>query len=147
MRLTLGISLALACVGALAVMIAGCESGAGNDPPPTGKYAQIQANIFTPNCATSGCHSGSAPANGMSLEAGKAYDALVGAAPQNPGALNAGFLRVDPFHSDNSFLYRKISDDLNDINFPGKAMPRDLPSLSDADVELIRQWIDEGAPR
>ena len=71
--------LATCCVGLLA-----CDAGNGeglnnNGIPLTESGASIalsasldslQANLFTPNCAVSGCHSGSGAPLGLSLETG-----------------------------------------------------------------------------
>jgi hypothetical protein len=115
-------------------------------PPPasTGKFAQIESTVF-PNCTTSGCHSGGAPANGLSLEAGVAYDELVNVAAQNAVANAAGKKRVVPNDAANSFLVQKLTGNLTD--FEGKQMPRDLPPLSNDLITLVEEWINEGAVR
>jgi len=50
---------------------------------------------------------------------------------------------VVPGDPERSFLLRKLT-----ALGPGEGslMPRDAPRLSDADIELVRAWIEAGAP-
>lgn len=123
---------------------AGCNTQMSPPPPSTGKFAQIESMVF-PNCTTSGCHSGGAPANGLSLEAGVAYDQLVNVAAQNAVANAAGKKLVVPNDAANSFLVQKLTGNL--VEFEGKQMPRDLPPLSNELITLVEEWINEGAVR
>ena len=76
---------------------------------PTVTLAEIQDTIFTPGCAALGCHSGANPTGSLSLEAGQSYGQLVNVTPIVPLAAQAGQLRVDPGHPENSFLLVKVS--------------------------------------
>lgn len=67
---------------------------------------------------------------------------LVGVPPQNAAALNAGLLRVDPGHPDNSFLVIKLA---GPPPIEGGQMPLGKPALSDAQMQLVRDWISAGA--
>jgi len=97
---------------------------------------QVQP-IFTANCAMSGCHAGTLPQDGMSLEDGKAYANIV-----NQHNIDFGnYLIVKPFYSDSSFLYFKITGN----SIAGPRMPFEKPPLPDSSIELIKQWIDQGA--
>lgn len=125
-------------------IVAGCESQMAPPTTSTGKFAEIEMTVF-PNCTTAGCHSGDVPANGLSLEMGKAYDNLVNVAAQNATANAAGKKRVVPGNAGNSFLYQKLTGNLAD--FEGKQMPRDLPPLSNDLIVLVEEWINEGAQR
>lgn len=137
------IAVAAAAV-ALTITIVGCETPMNPPPQSTGKFAQIESTVF-PNCTTSGCHSGDTPSNGLSLEMGEAYDQLVNVAAQNATASAAGKKRVVPGDAANSFLYQKLTGNLAD--FEGKQMPRDLPPLSNDQITLVEEWINEGAVR
>ena len=46
----------------------------GDNGDTTVTLATLSAEIFTPNCATAGCHAGPNASNGMSLEAGVIMD-------------------------------------------------------------------------
>ena len=51
-------------------------------PPPGGggfgpNFSEIQSNVFTPTCATAGCHAGAAPSAGLNLDSVNSYAQLV----------------------------------------------------------------------
>lgn len=97
---------------------------------------QIQP-IFDLNCALVGCHVEPDPMAGMSLEAGLSYDNLV----NQPTTQSVG-IRVIPGDGANSELYLRVSGETL-----GTRMPKDRPPLSESDQNLIKDWIDQGAPR
>jgi hypothetical protein len=107
-------------------------------PPPFGAtFAEIQANVFTPTCAVSGCHSGAGAPQGLRLDAGVSYSLLFDVeSTQNPA-----FKRVDPGNPDDSWLIRKLEGTAN----VGARMPLGGASLSQATIDVIRQWISDGA--
>jgi hypothetical protein len=111
----------------------------------------IQEDILTPSCALSGCHSSASdPAfaeHGLILKEGESYDNLVGVSPKNSNAFGDGLQRVKEFKSAESLLYHKIHTLDHHSNDYGNPMPLGLPLLSQGQVEFIRQWIDNGAPR
>lgn len=110
---------------------------------PTVTLAQIQQTIFTPLCATVGCHSGPSPTGSLSLEDGQSHGQLVGVAPIVPLAAQAGQLRVDPGHPENSFLLVKVSG--TPPLGEGSPMPLTGAPLTATQIEMIRDWILEGA--
>src|ERR1051325_8259611 len=75
-----------------------------------GSFAQLQASVLTPSCATSGCHvSASASSSGnLVLTADAAYRSLVGTTPATLNAKNDGLRRVVAFKPEESLLYQKI---------------------------------------
>ncbi len=111
------------------------------EPPPPGAsfgpdFSAIQSGLFTPTCATSGCHSGANPPAGLNLEAGSSYANLVGiASSQEPGTQ-----RVNAGNPDSSYLVQK----LEGTAATGTVMP---PSggIAQADIDVVRQWISAGA--
>jgi hypothetical protein len=108
-------------------------------------FADVQA-IFSASCAVAFCHSGPFPANGMSLAPGEAFDEIVGIRPLNLSAAAAGFLRVDPGMPENSFLLLKIdADPLPDFSFGGSMPPFPSPMLPPKEIQLIEDWIAQGA--
>src|SRR5258705_1108240 len=111
---------------------ADCQSG--------DTFAHIERRILGPRgCRVETCH-GSAKSGGLDLTIGGAYDALVGATAT--GA--PGDLRVVPGDSAKSFLVRKLAG----VLAPGEGDP--MPSvgrpLRPIELDLVRAWIDGGAP-
>ena len=128
----------------VALLLYGC---AGDGPPPTGgggAYDAIQTEIFNQNCLSAGCHNGVNQAGGLNLTAGASYDNLVGVLSQNSVAAAQGLLRVEPFEPDSSFLIIKLTDPGDG---EGTRMPQGANPLPAADIQMIRDWIADGAPR
>lgn len=111
--------------------------------PVTITFAEIQDAILTPSCATRFCHSQQARSGGLVLEAGAAYDALVGAAPTLAAARAAGWERVTPFAPDESFLLVKLTEPTSATY--GARMPLVGAPLSAEQIAAIRAWIANGA--
>jgi hypothetical protein len=108
-------------------------------PPPAGfnpEFSAIQANVFTPDCATGGCHSGASPAAALNLQAAGSYAMLVGVASTQ----DAGTQRVNPGNPNLSYLIEK----LEGPGATGERMPPGSP-LPQAKIDVIRQWITDGA--
>ncbi len=123
-------------IGGVSASLNGCDGeGVG--------FAEVQA-IFTASCISAGCHSGSFPANNMSLVEGEAYDEIVDVAPFDPEAASDGLVRVDPGDPDNSYVLLKVAG-APDPRL-GSQMPLFAPALSADQVRLIRDWIAAGAP-
>ncbi len=100
----------------------------------------LQVNLFTPNCAVSGCHSGGSSPLGLDLSNDNSYANLVNiASVQQPGKL-----RVEPGDADNSYLVQKLR---GDSGITGERMPRDGARLDQALIDSLVQWINNGAPR
>jgi hypothetical protein len=137
-------------VSALAVLAAaGCgdekrlpvEPGPGPGPSPLATFTRVQDEVFTPTCALSGCHLGPASLaqEGMVLSAGLAYDNVVGVRANQ----NSSIFRVTPGDPVNSYLWRKITPGQTIV---GERMPQ-TGSISEAQRELVTDWILRGAPR
>jgi hypothetical protein len=110
-----------------------------DDPPsPSATFTRVQAEVFTPSCALSGCHAGPAPANGMDLSAGRAYGQIVGVA-----AVGSTRVRVAPGDVSASYLASKIR---GDATITGSRMPLGGPYLSSDREQLVLDWIRRGAP-
>jgi hypothetical protein len=126
-----------------------CEPAlAGCDPMAiyAGTFDRIQRQIFNRSCALSGCHDSQSKTGGLLLEEGAAYTNLVDVTPQNPGASAAGWKRVDAANAsaDTSYLFHKLTGDLDGTQ--GARMPFGGGALDDYLVEIIRLWIEDGAP-
>ena len=127
------------------VVLAEVSCGSSSPAAPTTPTAtvsfatQIQAQIFDSACIS--CHTdvGRNPSGGLNLKSGTAFSQLVGvAAPQKAGAT-----LVIAGNPSGSYLVQKL-EGASDI--VGSRMPRNGPPfLSDAQVALIRLWIQNGA--
>ena len=129
--LTIGLGLALA----------GCSGGSGAGLPPAPSepvLADVQSRIFTPRCATSGCHVTGTAAFDMVLSAGLSAQNILGV----PSGQNGNFLRVAPGDSADSYLYMKVT---ADARIGGDPMPNLGGPLRQSDLDLLRDWIDQGA--
>jgi hypothetical protein len=101
--------------------------------------SQIQAEVFTPSCAVSGCHDGggSGLPRGMDLTAGNSHGSLV-----NVMSVQVNFDRVEPGDPDASYLIDK----LEGTQAGGTSrMPLGGSALDQATINRVRQWITEGA--
>jgi mono/diheme cytochrome c family protein len=140
-RLTFGI-FAIAGVA----MAAGCGSSSSptTPTPPTATgptfSTQIQAQILTPACVPCHTDDGRTPSGGMNLKSGVAFSSLVGVASTGkPGAI-----RVIAGNPSGSYMVQKLE---GAADIVGLRMPRNGPPyLTDAQVALIRLWIQNGAP-
>ena len=119
------------------------SSGAspGDNPdttaPSSDLFTRIQTEILTPQCATSGCHNGTTSPLGLNLLEGKSYDKLVGVGSSQ----TTGVKLVDANNADGSYLVHKIEG----TQTGGLQMPLYRPPLTAEQMQLVRQWIDEGA--
>ena len=112
--------------------------GGGPPPDPTATFTRVQNEIFSPTCAQLGCHDRLAKQENQQLTAGVAYSQTVG----HPSVEMPTLLRVAPGDPANSYLYRKITG----AGITGDRMPQGGPFLSDAQINLVRDWIRRGAP-
>lgn len=130
-------------IGAL-LLAAGCGELAtlptdpGGPVDPSATFGRVQSEVFTPSCALSGCHDASGRQEGLVLSAGSAYAMTVG----RPSSQLPSLQRITPGSPENSYLYRKVTG----ASISGERMPFGGPSLSDAQLRLIRDWILRGAP-
>lgn len=137
---------------AVAISLAGCPSGSGKGLDESGRplgennggggalqptLASIQANIFTPTCALSGCHTGGSAPLGLRLDKGNSFASLVDTASQEVASL----FRVLPFDPDNSYLIQKVEG----TAAVGARMPLNGFPLDPSEIAIIREWIANGA--
>ena len=111
-------------------------SGAAPPPPLTANFQSIQDNVFTPICTR--CHSGAGAPQGLQLDAAHSYALLVGV----PSNEDSGVLRIKPGAPDASYLIRKLQ---GSAGIVGAQMPFGGPPLPQATIDVIRQWISDGA--
>lgn len=137
----------------IATFFLGCSggdgSGGGGNPPPASPppppppaalsavFSDIQDNVFTPNCATAGCHAGASAPQGLQLDAQNSFALLVGVASSEVPTI----LRVAPGDPNNSYLIQK----LEGTAAAGGQMPLGRPPLPQSTIDVVRQWIIDGA--
>ena len=130
--------------------LAACSGGSGGDnnnndngdanPPPAAfnpVFSEIQANVLTPTCAVSGCHTGAGAPQGLRLDDANSYGLLV----DQPSSQVPATLRVAPGDPDNSYLIRKLEGTAS----VGAQMPLNGAPLEQSTIDIIRQWITDGA--
>jgi hypothetical protein len=126
----------------LALAAFGCTQKLVEPPPPpplVGVPDSIQ-QVFTANCAFSGCHAGADAQQGQNLsDAATSYANIVGVASHERPA----FLRIAPGDSANSYIVMKLR---NDPRKGGAAMPLGAYPLDPALVIRIATWAQQGAP-
>jgi Bacterial Ig-like domain len=113
----------------------GGGGGGGGGTPLQPNFASIQANVFTPICTA--CHIGATAPQGLRLDSANSYALLVGVASQEQPSLQ----RVTPGDPSNSYLIKKLEGTAG----VGGRMPLGGPPLAQADIDVIRQWITDGA--
>ena len=113
------------------------EESGGDTGILTPNLASIQANVFTPRCALSGCHSGGSAPQGLSLDAGSSFANLVEVVSNEVPSL----FRVAPGDPDASYLIRKLQGQAA----VGARMPLIGPPLPQSTIDVIREWISNGA--
>jgi hypothetical protein len=109
-------------------------------PSPPVFFAADVEPIFAAHCAVPGCHVAPTPPAFLNLEVGQAWTNLVGIASNECGA----FDRVMPGDPDASYLVFKLEG--AGPCFMGVQMPFLQPPLLPVEIELIRNWILQGAP-
>jgi mono/diheme cytochrome c family protein len=136
------------CLRLSTFVVAGSLLGASLGVMPT-LYAddaisyknQIQP-IFNAQCVF--CHVTGAENGGLNLARSLSYNNLV-SAPSSESKL----LRVVPGKPEDSYLMHKLQGTQLSVGGIGDAMPRTDPPrrLDPAQLELIRNWILQGAPK
>lgn len=105
--------------------------------PLTADFRSIQDHVFTPICTV--CHAGASAPHGLRLDAANSYDLLVGV----PSQEQPGLMRVKPGYPGSSYLVQKLEGRAS----VGARMPLGGPYLDQATINVIRQWIIDGAQR
>jgi hypothetical protein len=103
----------------------------------TADFNSIQDNVFTPVCTQ--CHAGATAPRGLRLDAGNSYALLVGVASSQVPSVQ----RVQPGNPAASYLIQKLLG----TAAVGQRMPLGGPFLSQSTIDVISEWIRNGAPR
>jgi len=135
------------CIAVAAALVGCAGDGEGLDEngrpldsgplPLVPTFASIQQNVFTPVCTR--CHAGAAAPTGLRLDEESSYAMLVNVASVEV----PGLRRVRPGDPDLSYLIQK----LEGRAAVGARMPLNSPPLPQATIDVIKQWIREGAQR
>src|SRR5260370_40498985 len=112
--------------------------GGGEPIDPTATFTRVQNEIFSPTCASLGCHDPLGHQQDLILKAGQAYAKIV----NQPSTETPSLQRIAPGDPANSYLYRKMPRS----GITGDRMPQGGPYLTDAQIKLVRDWIRRGAP-
>ncbi|MET0389908.1 MAG: hypothetical protein ABW321_28305 [Polyangiales bacterium] len=107
-------------------------------------FAAIQSVIFDGHsCTNAACH-GAAAVGGLDLRPDAAYDNLV----EVKSAVST-LQRVMPGRPEESLLYNKLraATEPDSVKVEGSPMPSGAPPLSAEHLEVVRRWIEAGAPR
>ena len=142
---------AIVVVAAL-TSLAGCGGGSGEGLDENGRplasgggpvvlqptLASIQANVFSPSCAIPGCHGGGSVQQGLRLDPGFSATNLINVVSPR----DANLIRVVPGNPNASFIIQK----LEGRQTLGDRMPQFGPYLPQPTIDVIRQWIQLGAP-
>ena len=107
-------------------------------------FAGVQ-EIFNNSCATTQCHDRTTVAGGLDLSEGRAYRRTVGVrGEQDP----KDRFRVNPGKVSDSYLYQKIiaGGDIAEARMPPGCSGNPNACLSAQQIQLIENWINEGAP-
>ncbi|MCI0516628.1 MAG: hypothetical protein L0Y45_02225 [Woeseiaceae bacterium] len=132
---------AILATAILTRFLSACDGGDGTGLPPAGpltaNFSSIQANVITPNCAVTGCHFGANAPQDLRLDAANSYGLIVGVRSKE----EPGVFRVAPGDPNNSYLVQKLEGSAS----TGARMPLGAPPLPQATIDVIRQWISDGA--
>jgi hypothetical protein len=93
--------------------------------------------IFDAECTS--CHSGASPSANLDLSDSSE---IIDVASDDVPSMD----RVEPGDTSNSYLWHKIKGTHGSVGGAGSTMPRGGGSLTSAEISLIGDWIDEGAP-
>ncbi|KAB2880278.1 hypothetical protein F9K33_05580 [bacterium] len=118
----------------LAIMMNLSKSIAAQDQAHFEKFAKVQA-VFNAKCVS--CHSSEQAPMGLSLEAGYSYRNLV----NNASIEDPSLKRIMPNNVSDSYLYRKIIRDQEQLPFKDEGMPLDDEKLSKDEINVIENWI------
>ena len=116
------------------------QSGNATITVSTPSLASHVQPILSTSCALSGCHAGASPQEGMNLSSGLMHSNTVNI-PSNKSSLD----RIEPGQPDQSYLVHKIQGTQGTVGGSGVRMPFGGAPLSQANIDIIRAWVADGA--
>ena len=111
------------------------EPSASNVSTPNPTLSSIQANVLTPGCAFANCHGNSGTQANLNLTNGQSFANLVGVDSQ----IFPNSKRVEAGDGGNSILIKILKGEVS------PQMPQGRSPLSNAVIDSIEKWIDNGA--
>jgi hypothetical protein len=143
----------LVIAGLLAMFAASCSSGtpAATTSPPSStgpgttaaavKFSKDVQPIFDQHCVV--CHQGSGDQvpGGLVLASGQSWTNLV-----NVKSTESALFRVSPGHPEQSYIVNKLMGTQIQAGGIGAQMPYSQSPLTAAQINVVSQWIGEGAP-
>lgn len=115
------------------------SSGSSSPSDDAVTLAQLQQNIFGAICTN--CHIGANAPRGLRLDSEEnSYAFLVNRTADEIPTL----MRVNPGKPDDSYLIKKLE---GSADIVGARMPLGGPYLSQEQIDQVRSWIANGAPR
>lgn len=140
-------------VAAAALMAIGAAAAPGQECDKTfdSTYALIQEAIFeNRGCTSVTCHNPIDAAGGLDLSPDVSWDNLI-EQPSNtvPPGIIPGLKLVVPGQKDQSLLFLNLAAGTlpHQWTAPLRAMPIGLEPLTTNELEAVREWIEQGAPR
>lgn len=128
-----------------------CDEPVPCDPQVifAGTFDRIQRQIFNQSCALSGCHDSQTQKGNMLLESPTSYSNIVDVVPSNLVAAGLGWKRIDAANAsvETSFMFHKVTGDLDAADDLGERMPFKRGKLDDFLIDILRLWIEAGAPQ
>ncbi len=130
---------------ALSVSLSACFSEHTTLPSEDVSFAADVQPLLNGSCASSNCHGSNANPSQkpMVLQTGQAYDAIVGVPSEQLPAMP----RITPGQPNQSYLIHKLEGTHDGVGGAGSRMPLGQPPLAQAIIDLVRQWVTDGAPR
>ena len=124
----------------LFAIVIGCtETNISESEPdpsiPFSKFSSLQEKVFTPRCDKPGFHGNTNNQADLFLGEGQAFQSLVDV----PSLLFPGMTRVIPDSSSKSLIIKILKGEVS------PRMPLEGGFLSDAVIDSIAKWIDNGA--
>ena len=101
----------------------------------TATLSSIQREVFNPACVVH--HGPSDPQADLDISEGLAFENLV-----NVASMQVGYDLVTPNDAENSYLIHKLD---GRAGIVGGRMPLGSSFLTDDAIDVIKQWIDNGA--
>ena len=133
------------CALSTILLALGCDEPAPDDETGVATFEQVFQVLDHTGCASTGCHGGDTITAQLDLDGPEiAHAQLVDVQCANTEANAAGLFRVAAGDSAASFLITKLAMTHVDPTL-GLPMPPTGELLSDADLALVRAWIDSGA--
>lgn len=117
-----------------------CSEDNTTQPPPASeaplaRLSDIQVKVFNTSCATANCHASGSAQAGLVLSTGQSYANLINV----NSVLFPGNKRVDEGNSSESILVQMLTGQRS------PRMPYNQSPLSQAVIDSIKKWIDDGA--